>query len=91
MSDSIPVRGAGFYTFGGDGPIQQRLELLLKVDGETPAHFDSGLVPGGDAFPRIDARISVNGAVCYDTLIDLHAAPRKTVLRFSERTDGDAP
>jgi hypothetical protein len=91
MSDSIPVRGAGFYTFGGDGPSQQRLELLLTVNRETPARFDSGLVAGGDAFPRIDARISVNGAVCYDTVIDLHAAPRKTVFRGSERTDGDAP
>jgi hypothetical protein len=90
-ASDIPVRGAGFYTFGGDGPPEQRLELLLKIDSESPARFDSGLVPGGGAFPRIDSKISIGGATCFDTVIDLHAAPRKVLFRRPTRPDGDTP
>jgi len=74
-SDRIPVRGFGTYKVGGEFAVQHQLKLLLKVDGEDSALFDSGLVPGGGDFPGIDIRISVSGAVCFDTVINLHAAP----------------
>ncbi|OLC53487.1 MAG: hypothetical protein AUH92_05930 [Acidobacteria bacterium 13_1_40CM_4_69_4] len=89
LSSSIPVRGAGEYAFGGDFALQQRMNLILKVDKDDPAHFDSGLVPGG-GFPRIDVRISIAGATCFDTIMDIHAEPRKALFHRSTRTDGDS-
>ena len=85
----FPVRGAGFYLFGGEFALQQRMNLIMKVDKEDPAHFDSGLVPGG-GLARIDVKVSVVGAVCLDTILTIHAEPRK-LFRQSPRTDGDAP
>ncbi len=67
------------------------IEVRWRVlDGEDPARYDSGIVPGGDTFPRIDIRISILGATCHDTIIDLHGAPRRTLFLRSTRTDGDA-
>jgi len=37
--------------------------------------LDSGLGLGGGDFPRIDIVVSVNGGVCHDIVIDLHALP----------------
>jgi hypothetical protein len=74
-SDRISVRGFGTYKVGGEFAVQQQLKLLLKVDSEDSALFDRGLVPGGGSFPRIDIPISISGAVCFDTVIDIHAAP----------------
>lgn len=90
-SAGLPIQGAGFYTFGGDGAPQQRLELLLSVGREAPARFDSGLIAGGDLFPRIDALLSQNGARCFDTLIDVHAEPRPTLVRRPPFTDATVP
>jgi len=88
-SAGFPVRGAGMYLYGGEFAVQQRMNLILKVDKESPAHFDSGLVVGGGT-QRIDIRVSVVGAVCLDTVLEIHAEPR-TLFRQSPRTDGDAP
>src|SRR5436190_22531319 len=74
-SDRILVRGFGTYKVGGEFAVQHQLKLLLKAAGEDSALFDRGLVPGGGNFPRIDIPISISGAVCFDTVIDLHAAP----------------
>src|SRR6266581_1606835 len=74
-SDRLPVRGFGTYKVGGEFAVQHQLKLLLKVDREDSALFDRGLVPGGGNFPRIDIPISRSGAVCFDTVIDIHAAP----------------
>src|SRR2546425_411047 len=74
-SDRIPVRGFGTYKVGGEFAVQHQLKLLLKVDREDSALFDRGLVPGGGNFPRIDIPISISRAVCFDTVIDIHAAP----------------
>lgn len=80
-TNAIPIRGAGFYTLGGESVPQQRLELLLSVGREDPARFDSGFIAGGDGFPRIDALISQNALRCFDTAIDVHAEPRPTLIR----------
>ena len=81
----IPVRGFGTYRFGGEVAVVHQLKLVLKVGGENPAQFDSGLVAGGGTFPRIDIRISKSGAICFDTIIDLHAAPIVRSARESHR------
>jgi hypothetical protein len=80
-SGVLPVRGAGTYEVGGEFAVQQRLTALLTVGKDSPLSFDSGLVAGGGNFPRIDVRISVSGAVCQDTVMEIHAAPLKWLLR----------
>jgi hypothetical protein len=74
-SNRVPVSGFGTYKVGGEFAVQHQLKLLLKVDGEDSVLFDRGLVSGGGNFPRIDIPTSISGAVCFDTVIDLHAAP----------------
>ncbi len=74
-NDFIPIKGSGRYSVGGEFASLQRLEMDLMLGDEPAQHFDSGLVVGGGDFPIIDARISVNGQFCYDTVIDLVAAP----------------
>ena len=76
-SSDVPVSGFGTYKLGGQSAAEQELSLLLRVGDEEPVHFDSGLVPVGGNFPAIDIRISVSGAICYDTVIDVHAQPHK--------------
>ena len=89
-SGRIPVSGFGTYKVGGEFAVQQQLKLLLKVDGEDSAPFDSELVPGGGDFPRIDNRISISGAVCFDTVIDIRAAPIVSIKSLQlPRTDAD--
>ncbi len=76
--DSPPgpmVVGFGTYRVGGEVAVQQQLSLDLRIDTEDFTHFDSGLVVGGGGFPGIDISIAVNGGVCVDTVIDLHAFP----------------
>ena len=90
-ASGTPIRGSGFYAFGGEGAPQQRLELMLSVGREEPTRYDSGWLAGGDAFPRIDALVSQNGSVCFDTQIDVHAEPRPTLIRRPPFTDATAP
>ena len=88
-ASGIPVRGAGTYRVGGEFAVQQQLSLDLRVGEEGPTHFDSGLVDGGGEFPRIDISASVHDLHCFDTLLDLHALPRRGPAlgsgRFSAR------
>ncbi len=74
---TIPIRGFGTYWTGGDFALQQQLSLDLTVDGEPQTHYDSGPVLGSK-FPRLDVPVSINGGVCFDTLIDVHARPRRS-------------
>jgi len=90
-TNAIPIRGAGFYTFGGEVALQQRLLLLLSVGQEAPARFDSGWIAGGDGFPRIDALVSQNALRCFDTVIDVHAEPRPTLIRRPPFPDATTP
>jgi len=73
---AVPIRGFGMYRYGGEVALVERLSLDLEVDGEPLTHYDSGLVPVGAAFPRIDTDISIDNLVCYDTLIHVDAVPR---------------
>lgn len=79
---SLPVRGFGTYRIGGEVALQHRLRLDLRVGGEDLAPFDSGLVAGGAAFPRLDIRISRANAECLDTVIDVRARPRRGLRRL---------
>lgn len=74
----LAVRGFGTYRHGGDVTPGQRLTLDLLVGSDPLTRYDSGVVPSGDRFPRIAALVSIHGGVCFDTLIDVHAAPRRT-------------
>jgi hypothetical protein len=74
----IAVRGFGTYRHGGEVAAEQRLTLDLLVGSDALTRYDSGVVPSGARFPRIDALVSIHGGVCFDTLIDVRAAPRRT-------------
>jgi hypothetical protein len=69
------INGSGFYRVGGEVAIQQQMSLELKIDDQAPAAFDSGLVSGGGAFPRIDIPVTSTEAGCVTTTIDLHTSP----------------
>jgi hypothetical protein len=75
----VSITGSGTYRVGGTGTVQQQLALDLSVGGAPVRHFDSGLVPGGDDFPRLDADISLYGQTpCIDTLLRVRAGPGGT-------------
>jgi hypothetical protein len=69
------VTGSGSYKVGGEFALQQQLSLDLQVGGDKVQHFDSGLVTGPAPFPDIKVKISVNGEVCFDTVVELSASP----------------
>jgi hypothetical protein len=73
---TIPIRGFGTYWTGGDFALQQQLSLDLLVDGEPQTHYDSGPVLGS-SYPRLNVPISINGGVCFDTVINVQARPRR--------------
>ncbi len=75
VGESIPITGFGVYQLLGDFTLQHRLALDLIVGNEAQAHFDSGVVLGGGAFPRIDAVVSEHGIVCLDTVLHVVADP----------------
>jgi hypothetical protein len=88
-SGRIPVRGFGTYKLGGEFAVQHQLKLSLKVNDEDSASFDSGLVLGSGNFPRIDIRVSISGAVCFDTVINIHAAPVVRSVKQSQLLRAD--
>lgn len=72
-----PIRGFGMYRIGFESDWLHRLALDLFIGREPLTHYDSGLVAPTTRFPRIDADISIGGLTCYDTLIRVHAVPRR--------------
>ncbi|HET6373546.1 MAG TPA: hypothetical protein VFG76_09575 [Candidatus Polarisedimenticolia bacterium] len=78
-SGDLHATGSGTYKVGGQFARQQQLSLDLEVDGNPVQHFDSGLVTTSSIFPAIDARISINGEYCHDTVFDLHARPVREI------------
>jgi hypothetical protein len=75
MVDSFGVQrtvtGTGTYQLRDP---QHRLELDVSIDGGPLQHHDSGPVPGGLDFPRIDIAAALNDFVCYDEVFRLHAS-----------------
>ncbi|MFQ5591860.1 MAG: Kazal-type serine protease inhibitor family protein [Phycisphaerae bacterium] len=75
IGESFPIAGVGTYHVQGEFAVQHRMSLDLVVASEERAHFDSGLVVGGEQFPAIDIVVSVNGMVCLDTVLHIVAQP----------------
>jgi hypothetical protein len=74
--EEVHITGSGRYRVGGEFALTQQLELDLRIGRGPVQHFDSGVVVGGGEFPnKLDVRISVNGEFCFDTVIDVVAAP----------------
>jgi hypothetical protein len=69
------ITGSGTYKVGGEVALQQQMTLKLGVGSGAAQTFDSGLVGGGSSFPEIDIAMSVNGMVCFDTVIDIRSKP----------------
>ena len=74
--DDLPVQGFGTYWVGGEVAVRQRMRLDLKVGSDPLAPYDSGLLSGGAAFPRIDVSVANGDPLCFQTVIDLRARPR---------------
>jgi hypothetical protein len=71
----VRITGSGTYRIGGEFARQHQLVLELTIGDETPQQFDSGLIPGGAAFPdMLPIVISINGMVCFDTVIDIRSS-----------------
>lgn len=79
------VIGSGTYKRGGEVAIQQQMILTLTVDGQDPQTFDSGLVASSATFPDIDITVSVNGMVCFDTVVHIVArvVPAAEILPYA--------
>jgi hypothetical protein len=65
--------GFGTYTLDHATGTHRLVADLSELG--VARRFDSGEVPGGAGFPRIDVDVSVNGLVCYDYLFLVHARP----------------
>ena len=74
--ETVEITGSGTYA-ASTIVDQQRLELTLTVGTDPPTVYRSGDVPGGAAFPAIALSISINGGVCFDTVIALSAKPAR--------------
>src|SRR5690349_18088216 len=72
----VTITGSGTYRVGGTGTVQQQLALDLVIGSSPVLHFDSGLVPGGGDFPRIEAALSVHGGIaCADSFLVVRSVP----------------
>jgi|GEM_PF-2724137 len=76
---TLSITGCGKYLIGtlpdASARVAHRLTLELRIGDQPVQHFDSGLVPGGHEFPRIDIKVSMNNMVCHDTVIHVVARP----------------
>jgi hypothetical protein len=70
----VLITGSGHYRVGGEFALLHQLSLDLAIGDEPVQHFDSGLVPGGSDFPKLDIEISLHGGYCYDRVIDVVAS-----------------
>jgi hypothetical protein len=77
---NLHIAGTGTYRVGGEVAITQEMILDLSVNGGGVQHFDSGLVPGGGSFPKIDIAVSLHRQqACFDTVVDIVAGRIGTV------------
>ncbi|OGP87610.1 MAG: hypothetical protein A2156_14690 [Deltaproteobacteria bacterium RBG_16_48_10] len=68
------INGKGSYKVGGDFALTHEMLLTLRIGGQTPTVFSSGLVPGGGEFPAVSITVD-KGAACYDVWMDIVAKP----------------
>jgi hypothetical protein len=90
-STGVAVTGSGFYRVGGEVAIGQQMSLDLQVGPQAPASFDSGLISGGGAFPRIEIPVTSTEGNCVTTTIDLHAAPARPKATATPTLGGLSP
>jgi hypothetical protein len=74
-TEALVIAGSGFYRRGGEVAESEQMALDLSFDGRPAQHFDSGLVPPRAQFPEIDARLSLHGEYCRDSLVVVDAKP----------------
>jgi hypothetical protein len=86
---TLPLRytGNGVYKVGGEFAVQHQLTLDLTTNGQFQQRFDSGLVPGGHSFPVIEIRVAAHGFACFDSVLNLHAAPATAGTMQAKRRD----
>lgn len=68
--------GTGEYRIGGEVAIQEQLVLDLEHNGIH--HYDSGLVPGGSGFPRIQVVATAETVLCFHDVLSIAATPVAT-------------
>lgn len=77
----IILTGHGRYTVSYfQNQATQRMLLTLH-DGDPNSgamEFDSGDVPIEVGLPRISITVDMNGQVCFDTVLDIHAGPLRS-------------
>lgn len=70
------LSGRGVYQLGASGDERlNAMTLRLSLSGEPVETFESGVVPIGAEFPRIDITLSMNEMVCFDTVLRISARP----------------
>lgn len=70
----IRFRGQGTYRIGGEVAITHQMTLDVEASG-APGHYDSGLVPGGAGFPRIEILLAAYAFACHDSVLNIDARP----------------
>lgn len=70
------ITGHGTYTVFSEVAVLNRMQLDLVIGSNSPIHVDSGMVPAGVPFPRINVTTAEHGApACYDTRPHINAKP----------------
>jgi hypothetical protein len=83
--DGLPVTGFGMYRINSGAAPQQRMTLTLKLGSDSPANFDSGLVPGGGDLSHIDIDITDTYSTCLTKQFSLDAGfvTRRTTIAIA--------
>jgi len=74
-SAAVAITGSGRYRIGGEVAVQKQMVLDLRFGSKPAQKFDSGLIPGGNDFPRIEIDVSLHQMTCFDSVIHIQAAP----------------
>jgi len=76
---AVALSGSGTFRIGGEFAYMQQMTLDLTGPEGQRFHVDSGLVPVGAAFPKIQIDCPAHAFACYDTVVVVGAAPVGTV------------
>jgi len=74
-SSGVNITGSGRYRVGGEVAVQKQMVLDLRFGSKPAQKFDSGLISGGNDFPRIEIDVSLHQMTCFDSVIHIQAAP----------------